>query len=43
MRTSYSTMALKVTPFAEYEGAKVEGMEEARGAAVSIHGCFDQS
>ena len=35
--------ALRVTPPADEEGADVEGVEEAGGVAVSIHGRIGQS
>ena len=40
MHISCAMMALKVTPLAEEEGAEVDGAEEARGVAVSVHGCL---
>ena len=51
MRTSYAMMALRVTPpakdeVAEVEGEKeveVEGVEEVRGIAFSIHGHLGRS
>ena len=36
-------IALRVTPPAKDEGAKVEGVEEARGVVVSVHGNFGRS
>ena len=36
-------MALRVTPPVEDEGVEVEGVEEAGGAVVSIHGCLGRS
>ena len=35
MRTSYATMALKVTPSIEDEGAEVEGAEEPSSWSVT--------
>ena len=38
MRTSYAMMASNVTPLAEDEGTEVDGVVEARGAAVYVWG-----
>ena len=42
MRISCAMMALRVTPLAE-EGAEVDGVEEAEGVVVLVHGCLDRS
>ena len=36
-------MASRVTPPAEEEGAKVDGVVEARGFVISIYGRFSRS
>ena len=36
-------MALRVTPPAEEEGAEVDGVEEAGGVAILVHGHFGRS
>ena len=38
MRTSCAMMASNVTPSVEDEGAEVDGVVEARGAAISVWG-----
>ena len=43
MHTSYAMMASRVTPLVEEEGAEVDGVEEARGVIVSVHGRFGRS
>ena len=43
MRISYAMMALRVTPPAEEEGAEVDGVEEAGGVAILVHGRFGRS
>ena len=43
MCTSYAMMASRVTPYAEEEGAKVDGEEEAGGVTVSVRGHFGRS
>ena len=43
MCTSCAIMALRVTPLTEEKGVEVDGVEEAGGVVVSVHGCFGQS
>ena len=43
MRTRCAMMALSVTPFAEDEGAEVDGVVEVGGATISVHGRLNQS
>ena len=43
MHYSCAMTALRVIPPADEEGADVEGVEEARGVAVSVRGRFGQT
>ena len=43
MHSSYAMMASRVTPLAKEEGAEVNGVEWARGVAISVRGHFDRS
>jgi len=43
MRCSCAMTVLSVTPPTNEEGENVEGVEEAKGVAVSVYGRFNQS
>ena len=43
MHTSCAMMASRVTPLVEEEGAELDGIEEAEGAAVSVCIYLEQS
>ena len=43
MRTSCATMASRVTPPTEEEGAEVDGAEEAGGVTISVCGRFGRT
>ena len=43
MRCSYTMIASRVAPPVDEEGVDVEGVEEVRGLAVFVNGCFDRS
>ena len=43
MRTSCATMASRVTPPTEEEGAEVDGAEEAGGVTILVCGHFSRS
>ena len=43
MHKSCAMMVSRVTPPAEEEGAEVDGVEEAGGDTVSVHGRFSRS
>ena len=43
MRCNYAMTASRVTSPANEKGADMEGTEEAKGAAISVHGRFGRS
>ena len=43
MRSSCAMMVANVTPPLKKKGAEVDGAEEARGVAISVHGHFGRS
>ena len=43
MHTSYAIMASSVTPLTKDEGAKVDGVVEVEGAAVSVYVHLERS